>query len=70
MLNYLVNNAAIVRQGMIEDGGWLDNWEIETRIGLRGWILMTQVLMPLLKNEGGAIVNISSEGGFMGRPVR
>ena len=24
-LHMLVNNAAIVRQGLIEDGGWLDN---------------------------------------------
>jgi 3-oxoacyl-[acyl-carrier protein] reductase len=67
-LHILVNNAAIVRQGMIEDGGWLDNWEIETQTGLRSWILMTQLLLPLLKKEGGAIVNLSSEGGFLGRP--
>lgn len=67
-LHILVNNAAIVRIGLIEDGGWLANWEIESRIGLRGWLLMTQVLLPLLKQEGGAIVNISSEGGFLGRP--
>lgn len=67
-LHMLVNNAAIVRQGAIEDGEWLANWEIETRSGLRGWILMTQVLLPLLKKEGGAIVNLSSEGGFLGRP--
>jgi NAD(P)-dependent dehydrogenase (short-subunit alcohol dehydrogenase family) len=67
-LHLLVNNAAILRTGTIEDGGWLANWEPETRIGLRGWVLMTQVLLPLLKREGGAIVNISSEGGFLGRP--
>lgn len=66
-LHLLVNNAAIVRQGLIEDGGWQANWEIETRIGLRGWLLMTQHLLPLLKQDGGAIVNISSEGGFVGR---
>ena len=29
---------------------------------------MTQMLLPLLKQEGGAIVNLSSEGGFLGRP--
>jgi 3-oxoacyl-[acyl-carrier protein] reductase len=29
---------------------------------------MTQVLLPLLKKEGAAIVNLSSEGGFLGRP--
>ncbi len=67
-LHLLVNNAAILRQGRIEDGAWLPNWEIETRVGLRGWVLMTQLLLPLLKQEGGAIVNLSSEGGFLGRP--
>lgn len=67
-LHILVNNAAILRVGTIEDGAWLANWEIESRIGLRGWLLITQHLLPLLKREGGAIVNISSEGGFLGRP--
>lgn len=67
-LHLLVNNAAILRVGTIEDGAWLANWEIETKIGLRGWVLLTQVLLPLLKKDGGAIVNISSEGGFLGRP--
>lgn len=67
-LHILVNNAAVLRIGKIEDGEWLANWEIETRIGLRGWVLMTQLLLPLLKKEGGAIVNLSSEGGFLGRP--
>lgn len=67
-LHLLVNNAAILRTGIIEDGSWLANWEPETRIGLRGWVLMTQVLLPLLKQTGGAIVNVSSEGGFLGRP--
>ena len=66
-VHMLVNNAAIVRQGLIEDGGWQANWEIETRIGLRGWLLMTEKVLPLIKKEGGAIVNLSSEGGFLGR---
>lgn len=67
-VHILVNNAAVLRIGKIEDGEWLANWEIETRIGLRGWVLMTQLLLPLLKKEGGVIVNLSSEGGFLGRP--
>ncbi len=67
-LHLLVNNAALLRQGRIEDGGWIENWEIETRVGLRGWVMMTQQLLPLLKAEGGAIVNLSSEGGYLGRP--
>lgn len=67
-LHMLVNNAALLRLGTIADGAWLANWEIETRVGLRGWVLMTQVLLPRLKQQGGAIVNLSSEGGFLGRP--
>jgi 3-oxoacyl-[acyl-carrier protein] reductase len=67
-LHLLVNNAAVLRVGKIEDGAWLANWEVETRTGLRGWLLTTQLLLPLLKKDGGAIVNISSEGGFVGRP--
>ncbi len=67
-LHILVNNAAILRTGKIEDGGWIPNWEPETAIGLRGWVVITQHLLPLLKQDGAAIVNLSSEGGFMGRP--
>jgi len=67
-LDILVNNAAVLRTGAIEDGAWLANWETETRIGLRGWVLMTQMVLPMLKQTGGAIVNVSSEGGFLGRP--
>lgn len=66
-LHLLVNNAAILRTGTIESGDWIENWEPETGIGLRGWVLMTQQLLPLLKKEQGAIVNLSSEGGFLGR---
>lgn len=65
-LHMLVNNAAILRIGNIEDGEWRKNWEPETRI-VRGWVLLTEVFLPLLKKQGGAIVNTSSEGGFLGR---
>ena len=67
-LQMLVNNAAIGRQGRIEDGAWQENWEAETALGLRGWALITQELLPTLKKGSGAIVNVSSEGGFLGRP--
>ena len=63
-LHVLVNNAAILRSGTIEGGAWIPNWEPETAIGLRGWVLITQHLLPLLKQEGGAIVNLSSEADF------
>ena len=67
-LHILVNNAAVLETGRIEGGDWRASWEPETTIGLRAWVLFTELLLPLLKKEGGAIVNISSEGGFRGRP--
>jgi NAD(P)-dependent dehydrogenase (short-subunit alcohol dehydrogenase family) len=67
-LHILINNAAVLKRGRIEGGEWLASWEPEVNIGLRAWALVTQVLLPLLKKEGGAIVNISSEAGFRGRP--
>ena len=50
-LHMLVNNAAILRHGRIEDGSWQENWDAETAVGLRGWVLMTQVLLPMLKKR-------------------
>ena len=38
-LHMLVNNAAILRHGRIEDGSWQGNWDAETAVGLRGWVL-------------------------------
>jgi len=67
-LHVLVNNAAVLKRGRIENGEWLASWEPEVNVGLRAWALVTQVLLPLLKKEGGAIVNTSSEAGFKGRP--
>jgi NAD(P)-dependent dehydrogenase (short-subunit alcohol dehydrogenase family) len=67
-LHILVNNAAVLRRGRIEGGEWLSSWEPGVTIGLRAWALVTQMLLPLLKKEGGAIINTSSEAGFRGRP--
>ena len=36
-------------------------------VNLRGTVLVAQVLLPLLKVEGGSIVNIASDGGHCGR---
>jgi 3-oxoacyl-[acyl-carrier protein] reductase len=66
-LHLLVNNAAVLRVGLIEDGTWQDTWEIETRVSLRSWLLITQHLLPSLKKEGGAVVNLSSEAAYLGR---
>ena len=53
VVHFLVNNAAILRKGFIGDGSWMANWEPETRI-LCGWLLLTQLLHPLLKRREAA----------------
>lgn len=62
----LVNNAGIVRRASIAETGRAD-WDSQVAINLRAPALMAKALLPLLQQEGGAIVNISSEGGYRPR---
>ncbi|MFC1713490.1 SDR family NAD(P)-dependent oxidoreductase [Candidatus Poribacteria bacterium] len=65
-LHVLVNNAGISRSSAIEDVNSKD-WEIMVPVNLYAPVLMTRALLPLMKKEGGAIVNISSSGPFRPR---
>ena len=62
----LVNNAGIVQRASIAETGRTD-WDRQVAINLRAPALMAKALLPLLQQEGGAIVNISSEGGYRPR---
>jgi 3-oxoacyl-[acyl-carrier protein] reductase len=66
-LHALVNCAGIVRRVPFESSGPAD-WEPQMAINLRAPALVTQVLLPLLRRGRGAVVNVSSEGGFRARP--
>jgi len=66
-LHVLVNNAGVCHPMSIEDTGHAD-WDLQVAINLRAPALMAQALLPLLKQDGSAIVNVSSEGGFRSRP--
>ena len=66
-VHVLVHNAFINISGMLETGSWQQDWEPGTIIGLKAPALLTQQLLPQLRAEGAAIVNISSDGGFRGR---
>jgi NAD(P)-dependent dehydrogenase (short-subunit alcohol dehydrogenase family) len=65
-LNVLVNSAGIGRGASIEQTGHAD-WDLQVAVNLRAPALVAQALLPLLKVQGGAIVNLSSDGAFFGR---
>jgi 3-oxoacyl-[acyl-carrier protein] reductase len=65
-LRVLVNNAGIVRRKAIAETDHED-WDVQTAINLRAPALLAKALLPLMQARGGAIVNISSEGGYRPR---
>ena len=67
-LHVLVNSAGIGGgdQGRLERN-FLPAWDAVMNVNLRGTVLVTKALLPLLKVDGGSIVNISSDGGLCGR---
>jgi len=65
-LHVLVNSAGIGRGSSIAETGPHD-WEPQVSINLHAPALVTQAVLPLLQKEGGAIVNLSSDGAFRGR---
>jgi NAD(P)-dependent dehydrogenase (short-subunit alcohol dehydrogenase family) len=68
-LHALVNNAGIFRRGLVEEP-LAEAWNAQIPINLLATVRMTRVLLPLLKWEGGAIVNLSSEGAYRAHPNR
>jgi NAD(P)-dependent dehydrogenase (short-subunit alcohol dehydrogenase family) len=65
-VHVLVNNAGIVRRSLIANTG-SDDWTAQITINLRAPAVMAKAMLPMLRTEGGAIVNISSEGAFRPR---
>ena len=67
-LHVLVNSAGISgsSQGRLE-GDFLPTWDAVMNVNLRGTVLVARALLPLLKVDGGSIINISSDGGHCGR---
>lgn len=65
-LDILVNNAGITRDGLLMRMSE-DDWDAVHNTNLRGVFLVTKAAMrPLLRAEGGRIINISSVVGVMG----
>jgi 3-oxoacyl-[acyl-carrier protein] reductase len=67
-LDILVNNAGITRDGLLIRMKEED-WDTVLDVNLKGAFFTTRaVLRPMLRAQGGRIVNISSVAGTMGIP--
>ena len=64
-LDGLVNAAGIVASATVEDID-LATWRRVLAINLDGTFLGCKYAMPLLRKNGGAIVNLSSVSGLIG----
>ena len=66
-LHVLVNCAGIgYLGGRLETAG-VDGWGPLMDVNLRAPALVAKTVLPLMKVQGGAIVNVSSDGGVKGR---
>ncbi|WP_434665529.1 SDR family oxidoreductase [Paraburkholderia sp. A3BS-1L] len=63
--NVLVNNAAILQLGSIEDAT-LEQWQRVLRINAEGYFLGCQAAVRAMKEKGGSIVNMSSVAALGG----
>lgn len=62
-LDVLVNNAAVLRTGLLHEFA-LEDWEQVLRVNLTGPYLMMRAAIPAMLDSGGAIVNIASISTF------
>jgi meso-butanediol dehydrogenase / (S,S)-butanediol dehydrogenase / diacetyl reductase len=68
-LDALVNNAGVADFGPIEETTF-ERWRRVMATNLDGVFLTTQAAIPLLKRQGGAIVNIASISGLRASTLR
>ena len=70
-LNVLVNNAGIAGPTAVVEHIANDDWQKTLDVNLTGAFTMTRLAVPLLKQDGGgSIINISSNAGLFGLPLR
>ena len=67
MIHVLVNNAGIAEFSDIEQTT-LDSWNRIMAVNVTGTFLCSQAVLPLMKQHGGAIVNMASIAGLIGIP--
>jgi NADP-dependent 3-hydroxy acid dehydrogenase YdfG len=66
-LDLLVHSAGVISHATVEQGS-VEDFDAQYAANLRGPYLLTQTMLPLLKNCGGQIVFINSSAGLAARP--
>lgn len=66
-LDILINNAGVMREGTVEEAPEAD-WHLQMQVNLTAPYLLIRHAMPLLRQGGGAIVNIGSIEGLGSNP--
>jgi NAD(P)-dependent dehydrogenase (short-subunit alcohol dehydrogenase family) len=70
-LDILVNNAGISGATAAIEDVVVEDWDRTLAVDLRGTFLVTRQAVPLLKQAGGgSIINMSSNAGLFGTPLR
>jgi 3-oxoacyl-[acyl-carrier protein] reductase len=64
-LDVLVNNAAVLKRAAVEDLS-AENWSETLAVNLTAPFLLTRGFLPLVKHQGGSIINLSSRAGVLG----
>jgi len=62
-VHVLVNNAGISIHEPVEEASH-EHWELQVAVNLRAPFLLSRALIPLMRDRGAAIVNVSSEVAF------
>jgi len=66
-LDILVNNAGVMREGTVEEST-IEDWHFQLQVNLTAPFLLIRYAMPLLREGGGAIVNVGSIEGLGSNP--
>ena len=66
-LDILVNTAGVMREGTVEESS-IEDWHFQIQVNLTTPFLMIRYAMPLLRDGGGAIVNVGSIEGLGSNP--
>ena len=69
-LDFLVNNAGIAGPAGPIESLDIDAWKATFDVNLHATFYVSKHAIPLLKQQGGAIMNLSSTAGLFGYPLR